>query len=384
MKEYQTNNRNRTVSGTRSTTARTGTSSNIGRRPAPDSRQRMAQNKKRAQQARTKRNIIIIAALILIILIAAGISFAIQKGNKKKNDTAQVTTSAVEQAIEPSQTEPTAEEGTTIVLSNGVTVKEFAATKYSTEVTLNVRSGPGTDSSKVGMIGQDTPIKVTGECDNGWYRIEYDGNTAYISAKYVADTKDGQTTAPSETTAAETTTAAAKSTGTKSSKTPYYITVNRSQNIVTIYQKDSSGNFKPVKAMVCSVGLNNNTPTGTFSTTDKYTWRLLSGGVYGQYATRITGHILFHSVPYYTQAKDNLESEEYNKLGQAASLGCVRLAVQDAKWIYDNCPKSTTVEIYDSSEAEPLGKPSAIKIDLNDSRKGWDPTDPDAKNPWKH
>ena len=163
----------------------------------------------------------------------------------------------------------------------------------------------------------------------------------------------------------------------------YLLKVNRTQNIVTAYTADENGNYTvPAKAMVCSVGLNNNTPTGTFKTTDKYKWRLLSGNVYGQYATRITGHILFHSVPYYTQNKSDLESEEYNKLGQAASLGCVRLSVQDAKWIYDNCKSGTTVTIYDSSQPEPLTPPSPIKIDLSDSRKGWDPTDPDPNNPW--
>lgn len=164
----------------------------------------------------------------------------------------------------------------------------------------------------------------------------------------------------------------------------YLIKVNRTQNIVTVYTADDKGQFtKPYKAMVCSVGLNDETPTGTFKTTDKYTWRLLSGNVYGQYATRITGHILFHSVPYYTQDKGDLESEEYNKLGQAASLGCVRLSVEDAKWIYDNCKQGTAVTIYDSANPEPLTPPSPKKIDLSDSRKGWDPTDPDPSNPWR-
>lgn len=164
----------------------------------------------------------------------------------------------------------------------------------------------------------------------------------------------------------------------------YLIKVNRTQNIVTVYTADDKGQFtKPYKAMVCSVGLNDETPTGTFKTTDKYTWRLLSGNVYGQYATRITGHILFHSVPYYTQDKGDLESEEYNKLGQAASLGCVRLSVEDAKWIYDNCKQGTTVTIYDSTNPEPITPSNPIKIDLSDSRKGWDPTDPDPSNPWR-
>ena len=44
---------------------------------------------------------------------------------------------------------------------------------------------------------------------------------------------------------------------------PYYIKVNRQANCVTIYKKDENGNYTvPVKAMVCSVGLNNKTRLG--------------------------------------------------------------------------------------------------------------------------
>ena len=167
------------------------------------------------------------------------------------------------------------------------------------------------------------------------------------------------------------------------SNLPYYIRVNRTQNLVIIYKKDADGHFNiPVKAMACSVGLNGKTPTGTYSTTDKYTWRFLSGNVWGQYATRITGHYLFHSVPYYSKSKSDLEYNEYNKLGQPASLGCIRLCVADAKWIYDNCPSGTVVTIYDSSAKEPMAKPAPVRINTGDSRRGWDPTDPDPRNPW--
>ena len=170
-----------------------------------------------------------------------------------------------------------------------------------------------------------------------------------------------------------------------SSKYPYYIKVNRLANCVTIYKQDENGAYSiPVKAMICSVGKNiNKTPTGVFKTSDKYTWRYLFGDQYGQYATRITGHILFHSVPYTSQSKDTLKTDYYNNLGIGDSMGCIRLTCADAKWIYDNCAKGTTVEIYDSSEPGPLGKPTAMKIDVNNPNAKWDPTDPDSANPWK-
>ena len=111
---------------------------------------------------------------------------------------------------------------------------------------------------------------------------------------------------------------------------PYYITVNLTDNIVTVYKKDEAGDYTvPLKAFLCSGG--EDTPEGTFQTMVKYDWRYLFGDVWGQYATRITGHYLFHSVPYFEKDKSTLEYEEYNKLGTTASMGCIRLTVKDAK-----------------------------------------------------
>ena len=162
----------------------------------------------------------------------------------------------------------------------------------------------------------------------------------------------------------------------------YYIKVNYKANVVTVYKKDDSGNYtKAVKAMVCSCG--DATPTsGVYSISDKYTWRLLQGNVYGQYACRITGHILFHSVPYTQKDKSSLEWREYDKLGTSASLGCIRLTVKDAKWIYDNCASGTQVEFYGDTNPGPLGQPTAQKISDDTEVRGWDPTDPDKANPW--
>lgn len=165
-------------------------------------------------------------------------------------------------------------------------------------------------------------------------------------------------------------------------KKPYQLEVNRAQNYVSVYALDENGEYtNNIKNFICSTGLD--TPDGTFRTSDKYTWRYLFGDVYGQYATRINGHILFHSVPYYTQNKNDLEYIEYNKLGTTASMGCIRLTVEDSKWIYDNCPSGTTVKIfYDKNAPIPEYKQPA-KIDVNDAAKrGWDPTDPDENNPW--
>ena len=166
---------------------------------------------------------------------------------------------------------------------------------------------------------------------------------------------------------------------------PYLIAINKAQyiNTVTVYCADENGNYtRPYLAIVCSAG--NATPLGIFNTTARYSWHTLVGPCYGQYCTRIYEGFLFHSVPYYTLHKYDLEYKQYNKLGRLASKGCVRLPCNDAKWIFDNCRVGTTVVIYsDSSSAGPMGQPTPLRLDVNDIfMRGWDPTDPDRYNPW--
>ncbi len=161
---------------------------------------------------------------------------------------------------------------------------------------------------------------------------------------------------------------------------PYSIDVIRNQNVVIVYGRDGDEDYSiPVKVWLCSTG--ENTPKGDYTLGPKREWGRLFGNVFGQYVSRITGDILFHSVPYLRMEKDSLEAEEYNKLGTSASMGCVRLAAGDVKWIYDNCPMGTPVHIFDADTLS-VERPEFIPMDLEDPRAGWDPTDPDPENPW--
>ena len=167
----------------------------------------------------------------------------------------------------------------------------------------------------------------------------------------------------------------------------YYIKLNKTENVVMIYSLDTSNRYNTlVKTFVISAG--NNTPLGIFKIKERHAYISFAAGTYGRYGVRIDGPYWFHSVPYNTLPKnghwDNISYKEYNKLGSLASAGCIRLAVKDAKWIYENIPKGTLIEIYESDTLpEGVTKPKAIKIDTNSENKGWDPTDPDSANPWK-
>lgn len=163
----------------------------------------------------------------------------------------------------------------------------------------------------------------------------------------------------------------------------YAVKINRQQNVVTVYSLDKEGYYTvPVKAMCCSVSSDDTTPEGLFTTSDRFEWALLEGGVYGQYAYKIVGGILFHSVPYKSYGHDKLETWEFNKLGTGASLGCIRLCVADAKWIFYHCEAGTQVNIFDSDYVGPLGRPQPAFVFEDVENTDWDPTDEAYGNPY--
>lgn len=134
-----------------------------------------------------------------------------------------------------------------------------------------------------------------------------------------------------------------------SSKTRYLCLVNLKTHYVGIY-KGSKGNWTRVKYMRCSDGKKGHrTPKGTFSTGKYKYWKYKvkyfdSHGVRCWYATRITGHYLFHSVTYKKSRTPKRIAD--GRLGKCVSNGCIRLTINDAKWIYNTIPSGTKTVIY--------------------------------------
>lgn len=223
-----------------------------------------------------------------------------------------------------------------------------------------------------------------------------DNNTKYITKKKITETTSITKAETTTDIGAETTASEPETTGITQKtinrnrkkfqhKLPYRIKVNRTENFVTVYALDERGKYTiPYKTFWCSTGAEaDSTPLGTFEMTERYDWRIMVDGTYAQYAIRIHGPIMLHSVPYLTSSYDSLEYWEYNKLGRPASLGCVRLQAGNIKWIYDNCDNGTKVIIYDRPNESPAIKiPKIKKIRKKNKNKGWDPTDPKKNNPW--
>ena len=122
------------------------------------------------------------------------------------------------------------------------------------------------------------------------------------------------------------------------SSTNYLILVDCRSNRTAVYQWDNG--WYAVKEWACTTGANNCTVKGEFATN-------LKGYSFGRgftcyYYTQFHGDYLFHSVLYYQNSNRVMDG----RLGINASHGCVRLAIENAKWIYDTIPRGTKVVTY--------------------------------------
>ena len=64
--------------------------------------------------------------------------------------------------------------------------------------TLNVRKGPGTGYARIGSVKKGATVTILGE-ENGWYKIEYNGGTGYVSKEYVVVNGDTPSATPTAT-----------------------------------------------------------------------------------------------------------------------------------------------------------------------------------------
>jgi lipoprotein-anchoring transpeptidase ErfK/SrfK len=121
---------------------------------------------------------------------------------------------------------------------------------------------------------------------------------------------------------------------------PFKIDVSIGEQKVRIYKDNDV-----LQEFTVSTGSDNCTPLGTFTIQTKGEWffseKYQQGG---KWWVRFKGDYLFHSVP--MDREQNIIPEEAAKLGTPCSHGCIRLEVEDTKWIYDNIPTGTPVFIH--------------------------------------
>lgn len=124
------------------------------------------------------------------------------------------------------------------------------------------------------------------------------------------------------------------------SDTNYHIDVDILNQRVNIFIK-SNEQWILDKSFLCTSG-SFSTPTirGNFIVSDKGPSFRAGSNTICNYYTRIYGNYLFHTV-----LLDNNENIQDGRLGVRLSHGCIRLAIDDAKYIYTSIPYGTSISI---------------------------------------
>lgn len=125
------------------------------------------------------------------------------------------------------------------------------------------------------------------------------------------------------------------------SETNNFVWVDIARQEVNVFEKQN-GELRLIKTFACSSGKNESpTMRGFFTIKDRGVWfyseRLKSGA---KYWLRFHGSYLFHSVP-----MNRSEKIIDSTIGEKSSSGCVRMALPDAEWFYNNIEDGTGVFI---------------------------------------
>ena len=125
-----------------------------------------------------------------------------------------------------------------------------------------------------------------------------------------------------------------------SSSTGYLVTVDLSNHRTVVFE-GSRNNWTPIKNWICSTGAPS-TPTVVGDYTVGIRGYSFGHGYTCYYYTQFYGDYLFHSVLY----DEGTSVIQDGRLGYSISQGCVRLKIENARWIYDTIPYGTHVKTY--------------------------------------
>ena len=200
-------------------------------------------------------------------------------------------------------------------------VEELVANKYYTKA-INILSNY--DSS---LLSKDEIIEIDNKINSiKLFREEYSGEDSEYTSNAIL-----QEITPNNINSFSI-----------ASKTSYLVYLNLAKQITYVYE-GSNNNWNLIKEFTCSTGVEGKeTPKGIFAVTNRGDWFYAEEFQQGaKYWVQFMGDYLFHSLPF-----DETQSTVLDyTLGVPASHGCIRLNVEDAKWLYDNISNDTKIII---------------------------------------
>ncbi len=137
-------------------------------------------------------------------------------------------------------------------------------------------------------------------------------------------------------------------------KDTYSIVIDKENKVMTVYNKEDD---TIARQMLCTIGKPETpSPRGTYKIGKHRVrfGRFEDFDCCAQYWTQLTRNVYIHSVLYNEKSAKTLIRQSYRELGKAASHGCIRLTVPDAKWIYENIAPGTQCKFIRAEKDEAL------------------------------
>lgn len=213
----------------------------------------------------------------------------------------------------------------------------LSKTKYTwTDVFL--RSFPSSESNAITLVPSKSRVQVLNS-NGDWDNVIYNDQEGYIFNYFLSD--DGNPPNGYDFKFFQTDMTKFVNDNNIKSPTNNLITTDLENKLTYIFEKGNNKDWVLLYKWSCTVG-KPQTPTikGTFYVSGRKpffgsdTYRV-------KYATRIKGSYYYHSILFNAEGTEIIN----DTLGQALSHGCIRLAVENAHWIYDNILDTTTIII---------------------------------------
>lgn len=213
----------------------------------------------------------------------------------------------------------------------------LSKTKY-TWTGVNLRSFPSSESNAVTVVPAKSRVQVL-STSGDWSNVIYENQEGYIFNYFLSD--DGNPPEGYDFQYFYTDMTKFVNDNKIKSPTPNLITTDLENKLTYVFEKNTDNIWQLLFKWECTVGKPSTpTITGTYYISGRKPY-FGSDSYLVKYATRIRGGYYYHSVLFNPEGTYIIDY----RLGMALSHGCIRLAVKNAQWIYDNILDTTTVII---------------------------------------
>lgn len=213
----------------------------------------------------------------------------------------------------------------------------LSTTKYTYRDSL-LRSYPTAESNPLAIVPKGSEVQVLSTNGN-WSSVIFNNRAGYIFSPLLTD--DGAPPDAYDFTYFTTDMTRFVNENNIKSPTPNLITTDLENKLTYVFSKGTNDLWNQLYKWECTVGAPE-TPTikGTFYVTGRKPY--FGSDTYRvKYATRIQGSYYYHSILFNPEGTEIINAS----LGLAISHGCIRLAVENAQWIYNNILDATAIII---------------------------------------